>query len=920
MALGDGIRRNIAFVSDIERDRFMQAILKMDTVKMFPDGVTYWDKQESIHKNGHENGLGVHGGIEFIPWHRALCNHFEDLLREVDPELSLHYWDWTTDPRVASGGGAALFTNTFMDNANAEVSHLLVNFESTEDAELGNGHTKVWRNVGASAAKADGTPNLPNDIDMFNGANNFATIADRLTDAHDSTAHSYIGGTILQAHYSFHDPFVFLLHSNLDRLWAKWQTDPTHPERLTVAGVYSGVSAANLSELTNDNVNPWAGETGLEPWASDPTKKVLVKYTDLSIIIPSCFDTNQSNFIVAESENPLNNVTNRNRIVFNSVPEDETTWRAAVLKVYSCTNATFRVKAGTEPASPFSIVFPPSGQAVAHHDSHSTSGFSEVRIWFAFTAGAVGTAPQLFGPINTVIECVENGQIFNFELVADTIHRKTVAVQLVLDQSGSMSDPAGTSGLTRLQVLKDAATLFANLIQKNNGIGIIRFDDNAYSPNDPTFGALSITKINSDLFTDLTKNNARNQIALHGAHGNTSVGDGIEMGATQLNNIPVGQYDDKAMIVLTDGLQNTPKSIEEVASSINNKTFAIGLGTETQVNTLELNNISQGSGGYLLLSGLTTSSIDDSFRLQKFFMQILANVTNTQIVKDPSGYLNIGNKVKIPFQLCNADIECRVIMLVQHPFVKLSIETPDGQIIDSANAASYNATFDSFNQETVTCSFKLPVLKDATNNHGGMWNAVLEIDEEIYKKILSSKDNISDSTGMVRSSQNIKIKGSKYCVSVHSYSNLKMQVRLDQSGMEPGNKMTLKAILSEYDIPIKRANVSAQITNPDQTVTTLKLDKTETNSYSGSIMANLSGVYHFHILANGVDYKGKSFEREQILTGVVSIGGNTPKGTGSGGIKGGSCDIEKCCGKMTKILWFALIILFLILLTLLFKS
>jgi hypothetical protein len=31
---------------------------------------------------------------------------------------------------------------------------------------------------------------------------------------------------------------VFLLHSNVDRLYAKWQTDPNHPERLDPATVY----------------------------------------------------------------------------------------------------------------------------------------------------------------------------------------------------------------------------------------------------------------------------------------------------------------------------------------------------------------------------------------------------------------------------------------------------------------------------------------------------------------------------------------------------------------------------------------------------------------------------------------------------------------------------------------------------------
>jgi len=249
----------------------------------------------------------------------------------------------------------------------------------------------------------------------------------------------------------------------------------------------------DAASLANDYVNPWAGETGLQPWTSDPTKQELVKYTDPSIIIPRCYDTNQSSYSVAEAENHLNAATNRYQVEFNSVPEEETTWRAAVIRVYSCEDVTFRVKAGTEPAAPFSIIFPPHGDAVAEHDPQSTQGYAEARVWFGFTAGAAGTAPQTFGPVNTVIECVETPSIsFNFELVADTIVRPTVAVQLVLDQSGSMSDPAGTTGLDRLTVLKDAATLFANIIQKNNAVGIIRFDQDAYAPNDATCGGMAI--------------------------------------------------------------------------------------------------------------------------------------------------------------------------------------------------------------------------------------------------------------------------------------------------------------------------------------------------------------------------------------------------------------------------------------------
>jgi hypothetical protein len=38
MALGDGIRRNIAHVSKAERDRFVAVILKLDKNRFFPDG------------------------------------------------------------------------------------------------------------------------------------------------------------------------------------------------------------------------------------------------------------------------------------------------------------------------------------------------------------------------------------------------------------------------------------------------------------------------------------------------------------------------------------------------------------------------------------------------------------------------------------------------------------------------------------------------------------------------------------------------------------------------------------------------------------------------------------------------------------------------------------------------------------------
>ena|SRR3989442_11038019 len=76
------------------------------------------------------HGADVHRGPAFLPWHRELCNRLEALLREVDLGLSLHYWDWTTDPHPT------LFVAKFMGNANGNAGFPLQNFESTEGGTI----------------------------------------------------------------------------------------------------------------------------------------------------------------------------------------------------------------------------------------------------------------------------------------------------------------------------------------------------------------------------------------------------------------------------------------------------------------------------------------------------------------------------------------------------------------------------------------------------------------------------------------------------------------------------------------------------------------------------------------------------------------------------------------------------------------
>ena len=922
MALGDGIRRNLAQVEPSERDALRDAILELHNryypgtrTDTPPGGVSWWFKQDEIHQATH-----VHGGPEFLPWHREFTNRFEELIRQVNPLLSLHYWDFKDDPRNIPngnvGGGATglvnLFDSNFMGSSSDSAGEPLLGAGFYDPDAGTSGHPQnrdVTENpvdpptdIPRTRAPA-GAGDPPEPYDPGGSSENtilaitdYPTMRVALEDLHNF-AHVYYAN--VSPHNAFRDPFVFLLHSNVDRILARWQTDPAHPERLDESTVYGAESnldvevedffgGTTIQNLTN-LVEPWSTGVGefhnIRPW--EPTHEnqgVPHDYHDLSIVAPPCYDTNLSTFRIDEVENPFDAGTGRYQVIFNDVPEEETTWRAATIRVYTCGLTTFRVKPGTEPGAPFGVAI---GVVVASEGAHPHL-HQDVRIWFEYTAGAVGTAPSNDGPVNTTIICDETTEEFLFQLSANSIERPVVAVQMVLDQSGSMADPAGTSGLTRLQVLKDAANVFATVIQNNNGLGIVRFDDDAYPPNDPTYGGMPITRILSDADRDT----AHTKINAHGAFGATSVGDGLIMGHNQIVALPAGDYDNTALLLLTDGLENRPETIAGAigAGAVDSRTFAIGLGNEFQVNTAALNSISGSTGGNLLLSGILTDGTDDFYRVKKFFLQILAAVTNTSIVRDPVGYINGGTRIKIPFLLCEADINCRVILLTDYPVVTLSVETPDGNVIDEANAAGFGVTFKTSNN-TKTASFNLPLAFQVPAVQSGLWHAILEIDRKRYKRVLSALYD-KDQAAWVA----LQAKGARYCVSIHSFSNLRMDATVSQNAYEPGSTFTLRAKLKEYTLPVeKRATVKANFEYPDHTSGVLPLAEIQPGVFEAAMVANMPGIYRFTTEAKGVTYRGTPFTREQILNAAVFRGiPDVPIEPDGGVSKADVCNLLAC--------------------------
>lgn len=121
----------------------------------------------------------------------------------------------------------------------------------TSSRAEGGGHTKIWRSIangGPPGVAADNT--IVTTGDGAAQASQFPQMRVALQNAHNS-AHDYIAGSIGQPHFSFHDPFVFLLHSNVDRLWARWQMAAGRAWRLDPNQVYGndGISPSITGNL-----------------------------------------------------------------------------------------------------------------------------------------------------------------------------------------------------------------------------------------------------------------------------------------------------------------------------------------------------------------------------------------------------------------------------------------------------------------------------------------------------------------------------------------------------------------------------------------------------------------------------------------------------------------------------------------------
>jgi hypothetical protein len=165
------------------------------------------------------------------------------------------------------------------------------------------------------------------------------------------------------------------------------------------------------------------------------------------------------------------------------------------------------------------------------------------------------------------------------------------------------------------------------------------------------------------------------------------------------------------------------------AGTTSARTYAIGFGLPADVSAPVLNEITSNTHGDLIITG-NIATAEQGFDLTKYFVQILAGVSNMNVLLDPQGSLFLGSEQLIPFDVTHGDVYIDVIALCPIPqILEFRLQTPSGTIIDSGTADP-NVTY-TVRPEVAFYRVVLPALaSDPAGSYNGTWKAILGLTDK----------------------------------------------------------------------------------------------------------------------------------------------------------------------------------------------
>jgi hypothetical protein len=325
------------------------------------------------------------------------------------------------------------------------------------------------------------------------------------------------------------------------------------------------------------------------------------------------------------------------------------------------------------PPATISSIASPNGFLIISADTDLTGGSSGSAL-FDMAGRIIGIADVSGG-------CA-NGFLSITEVLRDIASTPPLGVKrdvmMVLDRSGSMSMDAGT-GRTKIEEARDATSLFVQLIRSGAGdrIGMVSFSTVASSPVDFALNLVNTGAKNALIGPAPFSGGIVGVLA---PGGSTTIGGGLEAGVGQFP-APGAGVNQRTILLMTDGLQNTPPMIAEADPFLAGADLSvIGFGTESNLNGVLLDQLAQEHKGLYTRAG---SALD----LKKFFTLAFGNVFEAGTLSDPDYDLpEAENSKSIPFLVCSDDAITAVLGWDRSDTsLLLQLKTPAGSVITAGS-------------------------------------------------------------------------------------------------------------------------------------------------------------------------------------------------------------------------------------------
>jgi len=193
------IRKNYQEMTDSEQDALVGAFYQMrlgadlinDLAQFHGD---FFNLDPSTAPDIHFNLPDEPERQIFFPWHRRQIFELEQAMQEINPNISIPWWDSSIDQSITS----PLWDQDFMGQ-----------FDANWDLN---------RNLGGN-----GPLPTPAVVSALQAMNDFLLYSNEMErgDVHRG-AHVWTGGA-MPTTLSPRDPIFYLHHTNVDRLWAAWE-------------------------------------------------------------------------------------------------------------------------------------------------------------------------------------------------------------------------------------------------------------------------------------------------------------------------------------------------------------------------------------------------------------------------------------------------------------------------------------------------------------------------------------------------------------------------------------------------------------------------------------------------------------------------------------------------------------------------